>query len=698
MQRHLMSLAFLSALIVVTAGCELANEQSILPHVQNKQEVVRLFPATVCDLEHRVNETIESARTMAKQIIDLPASARTFDAVVRKFDQVIGIIQVRLSICEFLRMVHPDAAMREAGHKGLIKIQEFYVDEVIGCRALYQALKACAQTYGAGGACHGQLTPEQQRYLDEVVSDLERNGLGLPDEQLEDVKRLNKEIALLTMQFDANISNDTSFITVTRDELAGLDEAFVESLSKDDQGRFILRSDMPTFLRVRAHCAVEKTREASWLAYLTRAYPANESVLKEICKKRHELAKVLGFRSFAHLSLDDQMAKTPEHVQGFLKDLMRRSAAPMARDFTSLRKHLPDGIVLDAEGRFKPWDLEYVFEHYKKTIFNVDNQKIAEYFPMEATIDKLLGIYEQFLGIEFRREAIEGLWHSDVQYVAVYAKNGTLKGHLIFDLFPRPNKFGHAGQLTLTPARMAGEEPCPPVIAIVANFQKSTATRPSLLSLGEVNTFFHEFGHAMHALFGATDMIGFSGTSVKKDFIEVPSQMFEEWLSDKDILKRVSSHYQTGEPLDDAMIDRIIGVKKFGMAYWVERQAGLSQYALAIFGEGAKRRALPTVQQFVDQPVSSDIVTDDRAHFECSFGHLTGYGAQYYSYLWSKVYSIDLFSAIKKEGLVNHQVGQRLITTLLGRGGSDDPDMLVQAFLGRAMSIDAFVTEMGLSA
>lgn len=663
----------------------------MIPKLNKREDLHALLPRTDRELERRVDDVIATVDRIIKGITIRAADWRTFDDTVRACDRAISSLQSILGICELLHLVHPDEGMREMAQKSLVRLQGFYIDEVMGNRDLYRALKEYVQTR----ADNEELSAEQRRYLDELLRDLERGGLGLPDEQLNEVKRLGKELAVLTTTFDANINNDTSCITATRDELAGLDDAFIASLGQDDHGNFIIPANTPSYVRIRSHCQVEKTREAMMLTFDSRAYPANEGLLQEICTKRHELAKILGFPSFAHLNLDDQMAKSPERVEAFLEDLRKRSQSPMEAEFELFRKHLPAGVTLDEKGRFKPWDVGYVSETYKKEKLAVDDQKVAEYFPLQKTIDELLVLYERFLSVEFRHEPLEDAWHEDVRYVAVH-RRGKLIGHLLFDLYPRPHKYGHACEIGLVPAALVDGELYPPAIAVIANFPRPVDSRPALLNLDEVSTFFHEFGHAMHALFGATDMIGFSGTSVKQDFVEVPSQMFEEWLSEPSILKRISSHYQTSEPLDDATIERICNLKRFGAAYFVQRQVGLSRFALALYRDGGAKNFGELRRLYLHQSRSRDILNDERSHFECSFGHLTGYAARYYSYLWSKVYSLDLFYAIRETGLVNSEVGERLITTLLGRGGSDDPDTLVQNFLGRPMSMDAFIRDLGL--
>jgi thimet oligopeptidase len=280
----------------------------------------------------------------------------------------------------------------------------------------------------------------------------------------------------------------------------------------------------------------------------------------------------------------------------------------------------------------------------------------------------------------------------------------------MLDLFPRPNKYSHAAHTTIIPATIAPDGTrIPDVSIVIANFSKPTATQPSLLKRSEVQTFFHEFGHALHAVLGATEIASLSGTHTKTDFVELPSQMLEEWLDDKDILKKVSKHYITGQPLPDDIIDTILSLKNLTSGYFVTRQAYLSSIALSYFGSypNSTSFSLGTPLKETKDPhaimrhlyttILPHMAFNDNNHFYTSFGHLTGYGAKYYGYLWSKVFALDIFAEIKKNGLLDPVIGQRYIQEVIGKGGAQDPNELLYNFLGRKPNTDAFLTEMGLN-
>lgn len=659
---------------------------------QEKRDIFNnFFPKNTRDIERRIDDTIWTVQKELDAILEKPQHKRTFENTIRATDLLVGHISEVGALLSLMHMVHPDAEIRESAYQGLLKLEAFAIDIISTNKKLYTAFKEYAQENGAQEA----LTAEQRFYLQEQISDFERSGLGLPDAQLEKVRSIQKELAQLTLDFESNINKDTRTILATPDQLTGLSSEFVEHLAKDEQGLCVLRCDRPTFFIIMKHCTNEEIRENFWITYENRAYPENEVVLKKIIALRDRLAHILGFESYAHLNISNEMAKTPERVSEFLASLQSAAHAKAHEELALWSKNLPDGVSLTARGEIMPWDMEFIKEHYKKTYLSVDEQKVKEYFPVQRTIDELLSLYEHFLGIEFRQEHIEGLWHEDVRYITAFNSNGELLGHLLLDLFPRDFKYTHACELTLvqTVCKQDGTR-IPAIIAIIANFPKASSSTPALIPFDEVKTFFHEFGHAMHALLGATEMIGFSGTATKHDFVETPSQMFECWLSESEVLKRVSSHYKTGEPLDNDTILQLVRLDRFDSGNFVIRQAGLARFALACFAAGEEKDFNTIKKESYHRLNRGLIFAEDREHFECSFGHLTGYGARYYCYLWSKVFAIDLFSYIKEQGLFNAEVGKKFVETILSKGGSVDPEILMQNFLGRAPSQEAFLQNL----
>jgi len=674
--------------------CE-TKHPALAQRVTSSGDIPSLFPTTPAAIESQVNEAMAKAKKAIEQIIAVPDDKRTYENTAQALDTVSALSDLAIigTIVSILEMVSPEESIRTAAHAAIQKIDEFVVDTISNNVKLYEAFKSYAQE----NALKEQLSFEQRYYIQEKMKEFERSGLNLPEETRAKIAQLKKELAKLSQDFEVNIAQDNRTIEVPLEALQGLDADFIASLKKTEDGKYILGVDYPTINNVMENCSVGETRKKLFIAFNNRAYPANEDILKAVIAKRDELAHLLGFASYADLNMANSMVGTPEKAEHFLQELLVRCAPKVEQEFATITADLPEGITLSADGKINPWDWSYTKACYKKKNFTIDERKIAEYFPMEKTIKGLLDIYRQFLGVDFKEAPISNLWHPDVKLVEVYDINdGSRLGYLLLDLHPRPNKYSHACEIEVVPSVYGNNDAKPAAISLViANFQKSTATKPSLLRRDEVKTFFHEFGHALHALLGRTKVASQSGTAVKRDFVEMPSQMLEEWLWDKGILKMISHHYQTGEPLPDDLIERIQALKNFDSGDWTQRQAFLSEVSLAYYKPGA-HKDVNGIMKELQKKIRVHVVVDPNDHFEASFGHLMGYGAQYYGYLWSKVFALDMFYEIKKHGLLNPLIGRRYVHDVIGKGGSDDPNVLLETFLGRKPSQDAFFKDLGL--
>ncbi len=697
MKSKVVVLAVLISGLTVTLGfCGRAGDTKMISEqIQSVEAVKALFPNTPQEINEQTQRYLEQSKRKLEEIIAIPDEKRTFSNTAQALDDLVSRsdLVVKRAVFSVVEYLHPDDAMRSTANDVVLKIIDFFVDNLSSNKQLYRAFKA----YVEGNAKEEQLNAEQRYYLQEEMNDFKRAGLDLPDEKLEQVKQIKKELSKLVQEFDRNIAQDQSSITVTQDDVKGLDESFLGALKKNDEGNYILGVDYPTYFQVMEHCAVEDTRKRLYEAFANRAYPENEALLQQIIALRDRLATLLRFESFAALNLDSQMVKTPERAQQFLDDLIARAGKKADQELDAFTRELPESVMLTADGKIKAWDLAYLKGTYKEKHFNIDERKIAEYFPMQQTIDALLDIYRQFMGVIFKELPIYGVWHQEVRLIAVYDQSGdTLLGYLLLDLHPRPNKYSHAAHAGLVPAlQLLDGRRLPDVSVVMANFPKPTKDKPSLLMRSDVGTFFHEFGHAMHALLGATQMGSFSGTSVKTDFVELPSQMLEEWLWDKEIIKKVSTHYQTGEPLPDVVIDNIIGLKRYDSGTFVQTQLIYAQLSLDLYKAGAQKDPYAILHGLL-ATLRPRMFYGPSYRMYTSFGHLTGYGAKYYGYLWSKVFALDLFEEIKKEGLLNPTVGARYVQEVIGKGGSKDPNELLKNFLGREPRQDAFIKDLGL--
>jgi thimet oligopeptidase len=684
-------------------GCVVKTD--LARNLRTVQDVIDLFPRTVEEIQEMAKQHMRATTAAIDALTAIPDHERTFDNTARELDRIVSFSDLRIAMqaIDVIESVSTEKEIRDAAHDVAQQISAFEVDAFATNKKLFNAFKAYAQ----GNAHQEQLTDEQRYYISETMQDFKRAGLDLPDAQLDQIKQIKKELSDLTLAFDAAIPQDNRTIEVRLQDLQGVDSDFISGLTKSDTGKqntdiYILKMDYPTYGAVMENCEIEETRRRYYELMFNRGYPVNHETLKKIIAKRDELACALGYPSYAHLDLDDQMVKTPERAYAFLHDLIERAAKKGEQELVQWLADAPVSVKLTQDGKIKRWDIIYLENQYKKSKLAVDEAAVAAYFPMENTVAGLLDLYSQFLPINFEQIPVSGLWHEDVSLIAVYKKNNNLKnsasknedllGYIFMDLYPRDNKYNHACHATVVPANTQG---IPAVSVVIANFPKSTAAKPSLLKRDDVSTFFHEFGHALHAMLGATEMAGFAGTSVKRDFVELPSQMLEEWLWDRQVLKQMSSHYVTGEPLPDDLITKILELKTHDSGYVIKTQAFHGLIALDYFAAGADKDPHAIWHELTDK-MNPRFAPAPQTHKYAFFGHLTGYGAKYYGYLWSKVFAVDLFEEIKKQGLFNPAVGQKYVDLVIGKGGSKDPNQLLHDFLGREPQSQAFLRSMGL--
>jgi thimet oligopeptidase len=657
------------------------------------QDIEKLFAYTPDAINEKTTQVLEEAQSALRELIALSADKRTWENTAFALDRITAHSNLAATSAVFatLEYLHPQKEIRDAAHEALQRIQNFMIDYVGNNKPLYQAFKAYAQ----GNALKENLDATQRYFITETMDDFVRAGLELPDDQLAVLGNKKKELGLLTLQFDRAIADDQSTIMCTQNELAGLRPEFLAQLKRDGEN-YILGMDYPTYTSIMEQCSVEATRKRMSEAFSNRAYPFNDDLLKKIIALRNEIATMLGFASFADYDLSDQMVLTSTRANAFIDNLVTKALAKVEQECERLRNNLPDGVTLDEQGMLKSWDLGYIESEYKKKHFDIDEQVLAEYFPMESTVEALLDIYRQFFSLDFVIEKSINVWHPEVQLVTVYtADRSVLLGYLLLDMYPRSNKYSHAAQLGAIQAITVGNKRLPGLAIVMANFPRSTADQPALLQRSDVKTFFHEFGHAIHTLLGSTKLASQAGTHVKRDFVELPSQILEEWLYDPMILKKVSKHYQTGEPMSDELIEKIVNLKRLASGLFVQRQGILSKMALDYFAAGAEKDPYAIMMDLYAR-YGTGIASNPASHFYCAFGHLTGYGAKYYGYLWSKVFALDIFEQIKKEGLLNPVVGKRYAETILAPGGSAHPDELLRNFLGREPNNEAFLKDLGL--
>lgn len=653
-------------------------------------DVARVFPGSPDEIVAQAERAIARADRDLEVFLSLKDGDRTFDNTVRYLDEIQRKFSSAVCGVDILEMVHPEQAMRDASHAQSEVLTNYSVD-AFSNKSIYQAFKAYYE--GNYPSERAGLTSEENYVMEKSMKDFRRAGFDLPDEQFARVKDLEKQLAKKSMKFSNNIAEDRSSITVQEADLVGVDTDFIAAQARDEQGNIILYPNYPTMAAVRGYCEDPRIREQISQLFSNRAYPENLGLLEEIIADRDKLAGMLGFESFGHLAISKEMAETPERAEAFIREVAERGLKKAHLEIAELKKNLPAGVNLTESGKIRSSDYVYIENSYSKKHYNFDEREVANYFPVERTVAGIFSIYQDFFSLTFKEEQPEGLWDDSVRAIGVYSKDGAHRlGYVLLDLYPREGKYSHACCCPIIPALSSGNTA---VTMVIANFPKASGDKPALLTHRDVTTFFHEFGHAMHYILGRTKLAECSGFHVKWDFVEMPSQILEEWMYDRDLLREVSGHYQTGESLPEHLINALIDLRKITAGYDAVRQCYFALFSLACYKPGAQKDVMKLFRE-IGAELLPFIESDPQNHTPASFGHLMGYGPRYYGYMWSKVYALDMFDLIQKHGLRDPEIGGRFKKYILGPGGSDDPNNLLRNFLGRDPNQEAFYRIMGL--
>ncbi|KAK7194430.1 thimet oligopeptidase [Novymonas esmeraldas] len=680
----------------------------IFADVSSASKCAALFPKTVAACEDLVKAAKQRAEQSLSSIYSIAAADRSFSNTAKPMDVAATELDVSASLLSVIASVSPSKEVRDEATKRVVELETFSIDSFESNRRLYAALKeVCAAPAYEAEYVSGTATREYTYWMEEQLADYRRKGMELPEADFQKVVQLQKELASLCTEFQQNISEDKTEVHFAAEALAGVPESTVSALQRTDAGEYTLKMDYPTYFGVMKNCEVAATRQAMARAFNNRAYPVNDRVLKEIIEKRHQLATALGYPSFAHLYISDKMAKTPETAQAFVDDLIPKLQHKWATEASLLKAHLHPSCSLSAAGDIEAYDITFMINQIKKTLLNVSETEIQEYFPMDATVKALFDIYQSFFDVTFLQvDNGADLWHSDTKTLEVKDnKTGCVLGYIVLDLFPREGKFSHGCCFRTVPPVVTceGEHKFSAALSVVVtNLTAATAERPSLFSFEDVTTFYHEFGHAIHGLMGRTRMSTAAGTRVKRDFVELPSQMLEEWLWEPEILQSITCHYKTKEALPRALIDAKVASKNAFAGHDTLRQLQFADYSLKVFGQpfSSNPLELPALSALffsVKSRITPGVHYDVDEHPESAFGHLTGYGAGYYGYMWSKVFALDVFEYIRsRNGLLDPKLGSRYVDCIIGVGGSQDPNEMLAKFLGREPNSEAFLRNVGV--
>lgn len=662
------------------------------PSVHSVSGIKQLYLKTPEEIQARKEEAHKQFHRSLEEFLKTPIEKTSSSHLLQSFDVIIGQIEHAMEVLSLFSLVEPNNELRDVYTATSQELKQDFIRTLADTPALYELFSKLFQKEETKAT----LSHKEKYYLASLLNEMKLEGFHLPEETRSQVKQLKIELTKLSEEFSRNIQEDHSSISVKRSALEGLDEHFVKQLQSNEKEEYVLTCDYPTYYTVMRACLSEETRKELYRAFTNRAYPKNLAVLNQMIAKRDQLAHFLGFQSFAHYQLCNEMVKKPEVAGDFLDKLSQDSLHKQHAEMKAIQEVVPS-IPLTTAGKIEPWNTLYAQQKVKEIRYQLNQELIKEYFPLSTTIDGLIWLFESFFDLKMTKEPIQGLWHEDVQLLKVASKQTQkVYGYVLLDLFPRANKYSHACHGTMVAGiDLPDGTSTTSLSLVIANFPKPTPERPSLMYLSDVKTFFHELGHGIHALMGRTQFVGTSGTHVKVDFVELPSQMLEEWLCEPEILKKISSHYQTKQPLPDEWIEKIKESRSVGTGQTIGGQCLFSKFSLGCFLPGEYKDTNALLAQ-LHQDLDLYAVYDPQSHFQAAFGHLDEYGARYYGYLWSRVFGVDVFEQIKKEGLLNPAAGARYVKEILGQGGSEDPALLLKAYLGREPSQEPFLQHYGI--
>lgn len=573
-----------------------------------------------------------------------------------------------LSEAYVLSEAHPDAHIREVA-----EAQVQAVESVSSARMLDRALWAVFADADATG-----LDDDATRLLTHVQRDFRRGGVDLDESDRERVRELTDRDTELSLEFSRNVRDGRREVTVPVAGIAGLPQDFIDAHPVDADGLVTLTTEYTDLMPVREYAASRETRIAVLSAYNDMAWPENDPVLAELLAVRAERAGLLGFSDWADYETQTRMIGAGAEIPAFLSKLDAASAVAAEREYARLlerlRRDAPDADAVSIA------DFWYLLGAIKREEYDVDAQLVRSYFPFDRVKPGVLEVTGRLLGLEYRPVDVP-TWHEDVSSYDVL-RDGERIGRIHLDLHPRPGKFTHAACFPLAPG-VSGR--VLPEAVLLCNFSRG------LLEHDEVVTFFHEFGHLVHDILGgAQRWARFSGVATEWDFVEAPSQLLEEWAWDADVLRSFTAN-EAGEPIPAELVAKMRVADAFGRALEVRRQLGHANVSYHLHVDRPGDLQAATEQLYA---TSSPVQPLPGLHSYAGFGHLTGYGACYYTYQWSLVIARDLLSGFGA-GLMDEQTAQRYRREILEPGGSRDARDLVEAFLGRPYSFDAYQEWLG---
>ncbi len=627
-----------------------------------------LIPILSADeVRSRAKEAIERARALVARIESQPLEDASAASVLDLWDETAITIEDAFGPISLMNSVHPEKDVREACDAALVEESSF-LTEVFQNEGFFERL----QRVEPGS------TAEREMKKD-LMEAFEDTGVSLPAAKRRRFKEISDRLTELGQEFARNIRENGARIAFTEEECRGLPQSWIERMPRDTGGNLVPGFDYPDYVPFMMNAHDEDARRRYWIANTRRGTPRNLEVLDEIVALRREIAGLYGVPSFAHYVTKRNMVGTPETVTAFLEEVRSIVTEAEIRDLAELADAKAEATgTPHGEARIHRWDVAYYRERLREHRFAIDQERLRAYFPSDAAVRWMLDVSSRLYGIRFERVAVPA-WHEDVIHLDVLdAAGGARIGGIYLDLFPREGKYKHAAAWPVRGVSRRAERR--PVSVLVTNFDRQGLTHD------EVQTLLHEFGHVLHGVLSTTWYLEHAGTSVQSDFVEAPSQMFEEWAGRMESLSLLREHCADCPPIDQALVDRLRAARKFGAGIDYGRQLLYASFDMALSGGSPGS----CIEEWSRMEGETPLGHLPGTEFPGTFEHIaSGYASGYYGYMWAKVIALDLVTAFGAD-LMNHEVGHRFRQTILSRGGEEPARDLVERFLGRPVASDAF--------
>ncbi len=616
---------------------------------------------------------IDNARAAIAKMLAVKGN-RTVDNTLETYDEALRALDEAGSQAGLMQNVHPDSNMRVVAEKAVQDVSA-YGTELSLDRRVYDALKAIDVS---------KADPITRFYVERELRDFRLAGVDKDQATRDKIKALRDELVKIGQDFDRNIREDVRTIQVDPAQLEGLPADYIENHKPGPDGKVTLDINYPDYFPVMSYAKNDDVRRRLYVEFNNRAHPKNLEVLDRLVAKRHELAQLLGYPNWAEYVTANKMVETAGNVRTFIDKIVTASSSRADREYKQLlerkRRDVPDAKTVTF------WENTYYSELLRKSDYDFDSQSVRPYFAYARVKQGILDLTSRLFGVSFKQVEDAPVWHPKVDCYEMF-EDGKLVGRFYLDMHPRANKFNHAAQFDARTG-VAGVQI--PEAILVCNFPGGDEGDPGLMEHEDVETFLHEFGHLLHTLFaGRQAWCGIGGIRTEHDFVEAPSQMLEEWAWDPATLATFARHHETNQPIPAELVLKARRAKDYGEGLRVRRQMVYADLSLSIYNRPASEVNTDALMKDLVQKYQPFPYVDD-THFQTSFGHLDGYSAVYYTYMWSLVIAKDMFGQFNRSNMLDTAIATRYRKAVLTPGGSKPAAKLVEDFLGRPFNFAAY--------